>query len=215
MSKILFITRPRHDDTTHYLFHWSKKIIDFAGSKSIDWVDFNDKRANRKAVEKFINNKQPRLIVFNGHGSDDSIAGHKDEIIIKAGENEEILKEKIVYAISCNSSKVLGVNCIDAGTTAYIGYDDDFTFVFDKNKFSNPLTDEFAEAFFESSNQIAISLLKGKTVEEAYTKSQSTFEEYIDRFQRSDAPPEAENILWWLVWDKFHQKVLGDNNSSF
>jgi ABC-type proline/glycine betaine transport system substrate-binding protein len=41
------------------------------------------------------------MVVFNGHGSDDTISGHGGEPIIQAGVNDSLLKGRITYARSC------------------------------------------------------------------------------------------------------------------
>jgi len=211
----MFITRPNYDDTTSYLFHWSENIIEFAENKNINFIDFKGERVNKKDVEKLIVKQNPKLIVFNGHGSDDAIYGHNDETLIKTGENEKILKSKIVYSVTCNSAKKLGPETVKSGIRTFIGYENPFVFLVDKNKTCTPLLDKVAEPFFDSSNQLVISLLKSRTTGEAYNKSQSTFNKWIEFFQRSDAPQDSLFILRWLIWDRDCQKLLGDENSLF
>lgn len=153
-------------------------------------------------------------MLFNGHGDKKTICGHHDEPLIKLGENENLLKSKIVYALSCDSAKELGRRCIDTGTTTYIGYDDKFVMARDASKTCIPPRDPIAKSFSESSNQIPISLIKGKATKEAYERSQSKFDYWIDFFSSSAAPPGAETILWALFWDKTHQRLLGNNTST-
>ena len=100
MNKTLLITRPKHDVTVHYLFHWSKKIIEQAEKKGIKVLDLKLKRANCKEVVSMLQKKEPSLVFFNGHGNDDCIKGHNDEVLIAAGENDQFLISKIVYALS-------------------------------------------------------------------------------------------------------------------
>ncbi len=61
-----------------------------------------------------------------------------------------MLKEKIVYAISCQSAKNLGKKSIKSGTKSYImGYDDDFIFVFDNWNFMHKLEKNVTPAILE------------------------------------------------------------------
>ncbi len=213
MSGIL-ITRPNHDYTTSYLFKWSETLIEFAGKKGFSCSDFKNQKANRNDVEKFLMKQTPSFIIFNGHGSDDAVCGYKDEILIKSGENENLLKEKIIYAVSCNSAKVLGKNAVKSGAKCFIGYDDLFVFIFDKNcSAGRELEDMSAKPFLESSNQVPLSVLGGKSCGEAYEKSQSYFNKWIEYFSSSASPPGSEAIVSWLVWDMFCQKIEGDKNS--
>ena len=69
MSEILLITRPKYDDTTHYLFNWAKKVIELAHKKGIEVLDLKKERANKKELTSIISKKHPYLIFFNGHGN--------------------------------------------------------------------------------------------------------------------------------------------------
>ena len=206
-----FITRPEHDPATFYLSCWAKELIELAKSKGINTFDFNKERANALEVEKFINKRRPKLVMFNGHGDKDTIRGHKNEILIKYGENERLIKDSIVYCRACNSAAELGKK---ADTAAFIGYNDVFGFVSDPQRESNPLKDEFAKPCLDTSNQIIRSLLKGNIVSEAYHSSQTIAEKWMEKLQRSDSPPEAPHVLLWLIWNKIHQQVHGDNNAK-
>jgi len=161
MSKKLLITRPEHDDTTLYLSHWSKQAIEQAESKGMRVLDLHKNRANKSEVVSMLSKQKPELVIFNGHGGDNVVGGDKNEPLIVAGENENLLKEKITYAISCKSAKKLGPKSVDSGAKAYIGYDDDFIFFYDPNKMTHPLKDETAKLFLEPSNELIISLVKG------------------------------------------------------
>lgn len=214
-NKRFLVTKPNYDTTTNYLSHWSSKYLEYARRKGIDFTEFKANKATRKAIDKFLKKQNPKLVVFNGHGKSNLITGHKQEVLIKVGENEELLKSKIVYAISCQSAKELGPKSIAKGTKAYIGYDDDFVFVFDKNQTCIPLNDKLAKNFLEPSNEIVISLLKGNTAKESYDKSQKMFKENINKLLTTEALPGSKNIVWWLLWDMDHQKVLGNLGAIF
>lgn len=108
------ITRPEHDDTTHYLSNWSRETIEIAQDRGIKVIDLNRERANKSEVESVISKISPNFIVFNGHGNDNVVTGHNNKPIITAGENEGLLKSKTVYAISCKSAKILGPKSIEA-----------------------------------------------------------------------------------------------------
>lgn len=213
MSKML-VTRPSHDDTASYLSKWSEPLLVAAQRHGITPSDFKGSKAVRSEVEKFLKKQNPSFIIFNGHGSDDSICGHKNEVLIKSGENEHLLESKIIYSVSCSSAKELGKKSVEVGAKCFIGYDDVFIFAFDKNcSAGRELEDARAEPFFDSSNQVALILLSGKSSGEAYEKSQSSFQKWIERFSSSAAPPGSEHIVSWLIWDMFCQRIEGDKDS--
>jgi len=185
-----------------------------AKKKGIQVLDLQKKRANKKELVSIIKKKHPLLCFLNGHGGPDFVAGHSNEILVKLGENEEILNSKIVYALSCQSAKKLGIGSIKKGTIAYIGYDEDFVFTFKQGKLTRPAEDETASLFFKPSNQLIISLLKGHTIEFAYNKSQELFMKNIRKLLTSESPVDSSDAKY-LWWDMRHQVCLGDKKATF
>ena len=177
-------------------------------------IDFRRDRANRRDVEKLLSKKSPGLVFFNGHGDGRTICGHRDEPLVELGVNEGLLKSSIVYSLACDSAKELGRGCVGLGTTAYIGYVDKFVMVREASKTCVPLRDFIARSFSESSNEVPFSLINGKTTREAYERSQSRWDYWIDFFSSSAAPLGAETVLWALFWNKTHQKLLGDDSAT-
>ena len=116
----MLITRPEHDDTTHYLSNWSKETIGVAENKNIKVFDLNREKATRKNVESKLSRMSCNLVYFNGHGGFNVIGGHNNEPLIICGENERLLKSKVVYAISCKSAKELGLKSVEAGANTKI-----------------------------------------------------------------------------------------------
>ena len=200
MSTILF-TRPEHDTTTHYLSNWSKPVILFGEQKGIKILDLHREKAVRKEVENRLIKFSPALVVFNGHGNEQSVTGHKNEPLITANDNEHLLRGKMVYAISCKSAKTLGVKSVAAGAINYIGYNDDFIFLYAPDKVSRPLEDEIAGHFLEHSQVYIESLMKGNTSQEAFKRSKENLKIHFLRALEKQQNPAAR-FLWW-DWKNF------------
>ena len=213
MKRALLITRPKYDDTTHYLFYWAGKVKETAEEKGVQVFNLDKKRASRKEVESILDKQKPSLVFFNGHGNSDLITGQDGEVIIKAGDNEYLLREKIVYAFSCKSARELGLNSVENGVRAYLGYDDDFIFFYDPQKASRPLSDEIAGLFLEPSNQIVVSFLKGHSSIDAHIKTKSLFLRNIQKILTSK--PTERYLIPWLLWDMQHSVLVGDKTSRF
>lgn len=214
MDKTLLITRPKHGPTVHYLFHWSKEVIKLAEEKGMTVLDMEGERANRKEVESMLRKRKPSLVFLNGHGDDGAVAGHDDEILLQAGDNEDALVDKIVYALSCKSGKKLGPESIKKGAKGYIGYKDDFIFFTDPDKLSDPLNDKIAGLFLEASNQIMISLLKGHSIEDCHKRSITIFENNSKKIVNSEVGGES-SLSDFLLWNAEHQVCLGKQGASF
>jgi len=192
----LLITRPEHDDTTHYLSNWSKEIIDIAENKNIKVFDLNREKAIRNNVELRLNKMSCNLTFFNGHGDFNVIGGHNNEPLIIGGENEGLLKSKIVYAISCKSAKELGPKSVKIGAISYTGFDDDFIFVYEPENISRPLHDNTAKLFLEPSQLFVKSLIKGNSVKEGMEKTKKLLADNFLKALNSNDTNSAK-YLWW------------------
>ncbi|MFH1413189.1 MAG: hypothetical protein ABIG10_04190 [bacterium] len=213
--KVLLITRPDHDKATRYLSAWSDKIIQMAGVKDIPVFDLKRKKANKEDLTSFLKKKDPALVILNGHGNIDEVTGHNNKLLVKAGENEHILKGRIIYALSCSSALILGKKSISAGALSYIGYEKDFMLCNDSHKIARPLQDKVAKLFLEPSNQICKSLLKGNTCGKASENSKKIFAKNIRMLLSSDAPLGSSEYAKFLWWDMKAQVCLGDMEATF
>lgn len=205
MRHSLLVTMPNHDLTTRYISTWAEKIINIAKEKGDKIFILDKKRANRKEFESMIKKHEPAIIFLNGHGNYDVVAGQDNEELVRAGDNEKILKSKIIYALSCRSGKFLGPSSVKSGADAYIGYDEDFIFLYDENKRTRPEQDKTAEIFLEPSNQAMISLLKNHTPKEAHKNSRQSFARRIRKLLTSQSTALESSAVRYLVWNMQHQ----------
>lgn len=206
----LIITRPEHDITTKYLSSWAGEIISLARSKGIEVVDLFRHKVNKNDFEGRVKKLQPEAIFLNGHGGDDCVKGHDNEILVKVGDNHEILQNRITYALSCHSGKALGPKVTESEKATYIGYSDEFIFVGDSNYIGRPLIDPKAKPFMESSNQVMISLLKGNNARAASERSKNKFRSHLTKLTSSLADPDSSQAAQYLWWDMQHQVCLGN-----
>ncbi|KKP78437.1 MAG: hypothetical protein A2271_05085 [Candidatus Moranbacteria bacterium RIFOXYA12_FULL_35_19] len=214
MNKLFLITRPNYEITTRYLFAWSGIIVDTAKAKGINVVELRKDKANRKEFESRLTKLKPRLVIINGHGSDTCVTGHDGEVLVEAGQNEDILCSKIVYSLSCNSASCLGAESVKAGALCYIGYKTKFTF-FHQNKITHPLDDNIAKLFLDPSNQVALSLLKGNRTQDANRKSKELSMKNIRKLLSSASSKESALYAKFL-WSNMHNQVCyGDQEVCF
>ena len=127
MSRILLVSNAHHDNQTEYLNSWFEKVVEVAKKQSdIKILELKKEEANKKNLVEMIEKENPQSIIFNGHGSDDSIAGFNKEILVRCEDNESILSGKIIHSMACRSANILGKRCITLGTKCFIGYKEDF-----------------------------------------------------------------------------------------
>ncbi len=207
----LLITRPLFDHTTHYLFHWSKTIINFAKTKKNKVIDVKEDRVNKKTFDSVLRKMNPNLVLLNGHGEKDVVLGQNNEPILIAGENEDLLAGRIIYALACKSAQILGKKSIESGAIAYIGYKEDFLFYTNSSYSARPLDDPRAKMFLEPSNLISISLLKSHTTQEACEKSKSAILKNIQHLTAINSPDQF--MIPDLLWNMENLECLVDQNA--
>jgi len=209
------ITRPEHDYTTRYISYWSKKIIELAKNKNINVCDLNKNKANKKELIGRIKKLNPEFVMLNGHGDDNLIKGHDNEVLIQTNNNEQVLESRITYSLSCNSAKKLGPKVVKKEkTTTFIGYQDEFIFVFNRECISNPLNDKSAEPFMEASNQIAVSLFKNHSTGESCERSKKIFENNYYKLLSSDSTENNLLSAQCLWWNMNNQVCLGNKDKK-
>ncbi len=213
MARIL-ITRPNSDRTTRYISEWAGKVVKFAESKGFGVLDLAGERANRAEFESMLRKHRPSFIFLNGHGSDMFVTGQNEEVLVEAGVNETVLRASIIYALSCSSGAVLGPRAITSGARAFIGYRKKFIFLFSPSLRTQPLTDPLAKYFFEPSNQVAVSLLKGHSAQTAYNNSQRSFQRNIQKLIIGQASAYESAAIRFLYSNMRCQVSFGDGAAT-
>ncbi len=217
-KKPILITRPDHDSTVHYLFHWAESVVEEAKKRGYELLELSDKKSGKKVTtanfQQLIRKKNPRLLVLNGHGSTTQINGTDGEVLLNANKLGKDVNSKLICALSCSSGRVLGPASISAGADGFIGYDEDFVFCNDVHSTSRPLKDQFAEPFRKAASIPALSLIKGHTLKEAFDRSQAEYEKWIYYYWgKASVDPNALEILKTLLLDKHCQRCFGNQAS--
>lgn len=213
-KKAILITRPNHDPGTTYLYYWSEAIIKKAQSKNIPVLDLLKDKANIKYLQSYLKKHNPRFVLFNGHGSPSLIAGYNNEILIEANSNEGLLGNRIVYARCCDAADVLGRLSITKGAATFIGYKRKFWLVVSPYKSTRPLADNLAELFLEPSNLIPLTILKGKTTDEAHKRSKEAMLRnlsFMFSTKASQAQKDAAKYMWYNIQN---QIILGKGGAT-
>lgn len=213
MNKSILITRPNHDDTNNYLYYWSSLVIQEAHNHNLRVFDLASRKSNLVTFTSYVNKNHPGVLFFNGHGSNEIIAGYNDEPLLVLGKNEALCINSIVYARSCEAGNDLGNSLVKNGTKSYIGYKRNFVFFHNPKYITKPLHDKVAELFLAPSNLIPISLIKGSSAQAAYLKSISAMLKNIRRMTASDASTEMRSVVPFLYGNIKNQVILGDINA--
>lgn len=212
MAKAL-VTQPNYDYTTRYISAWAQKAVDLAKGKGISVICLKEARANKREFESVIRKTQPKFIFINGHGDERSVTGQDGEVLVKVRVNEGILNRSVVYALSCQSAKVLGKESVKSGADAYLGYEEDFIFLYDERCRTNPKIDKTAKLFLDPSMALPVSLFKGHSTGQAYGNSQNEYRRTIVSLLSSEASSEQRTYIGYLIWDMKSQVCLGSRSA--
>ena len=210
----IIVTRPRYDLTTNYLYYWAGLIIAEAKKRNLEVFDLKDTKANASDFIGRVKKKKPNLFFLNGHGSYTTVTGQDGDILVSSDKNPEILSGAIIYALSCKSAQVLGAKAIASGAKTYLGYKEDFVFVYEDRNTTRPLQDKTAAQFLGPSNQLIFSLIKGNSTKDAYKKSQRDFKRNIQKLSVSSVPQQDKRSVPLLYWDMEHLVCLGNHNAK-
>jgi len=217
MSKNFVITRPMHDMVTSYLYDFSKQIVETVKSaKDIHVTRLDGHSATRANFEKVLTKENPRLAFLNGHGDRKNVAGHDDEIILDE-QNIGLTKDKIVYALSCDSLEELGQLAIRKGAKAYVGYKARFMFIRDPTRENTPSKDNNALPFKRACSALINSLVFGRTVIESIDEAKKEYLHSIRSYgtEKDDPYGDAPLIRFALAWDLEFLDMYGDPHAKF
>ncbi|MBX4181511.1 hypothetical protein KW807_01440, partial [Candidatus Parcubacteria bacterium] len=156
-------------------------------------------KASEVKFQSYLSKQPISIVIINGHGGPSEVAGKNNEIILSTTNGCDLLKGKKVFIRACDAGTALGPALMKAGAQGFIGYSQPFIFARDPDSLHTPLTDEYAAPVLECSNQVGISLIKGKNIYEAQQESLSKYRETIDKFSNSKTAHTF--ILPFLLWN--------------
>ena len=212
-DKTFLITRPKHEPTTSYLHYWSQRLIESAEAKGAKVLDISDVKAVRKEFEGRVKKMIPDYLHLNGHGTSQTVMGHDNKVILDT-KNSKMLKNKITYALSCDSAAGLGPQAVKDGAKAYVGYDKEFYFATNNHANTHPLDDESAAFFLEPAMKFSEEILKGKSVDVAAEKTKQAFDESILKAANSEVQTGYAGYVKYLLWDKHYLAVYGKGKAA-
>ena len=211
MKTTLFV-RPSHDDVTSYLYYYSKDLLKQSNGRGFKTINKEKEAANKQIVTSIVDKHHPEFIMFNGHGGPTMICGHQNKVIVQQGKNHDLIKNSIVYSLSCSSALELGKEVADPKTT-FIGYVDEFALGMDINCQAAIHRDKRAGLFLEPSNLLVESLLKGNSAKDAVKKAKNMMKENISKL-KTDPFPDAKDYLPYLFNNYMILEVMGNESAT-
>ena len=98
------LTNPEVDLLTHYLLAWTENML--KETKTSDYYWLKHGKASRRKFESILKKRPVDLVLLCGHGSANAVEGNGEYILDT--NNNELLRGKVVHALSCRSAAELG-----------------------------------------------------------------------------------------------------------
>ena len=122
---MLLEVAPCYEPITEYSFRWSQRLHEELGEKHVSCLR---EEAVMDIFEDYLEEYDPELISFYGHGSQDALIGNDESPLLDSG-NVSLLRGREMYTLSCWSARKLGADAYRKGCKAYWGYTEPFSFV--------------------------------------------------------------------------------------
>lgn len=190
-KKDVLATLPDFEVATRIGTAWFDKVLAKAKDKGFQVKEL---RSNDDVSSKFnaaIASMPGCFHTGVGHGSETQYTGQDYSVLIQSGVSDGLLDGRPWYALSCKVGKRLGKDVVSKGCPAFIGYEENFTFMADQ---SQPDGGELARPFAESSNIVVETLINGGTFNDAYKASQEKFKEWYNKSTNA-------SVKRWLLHD--------------
>ena len=79
---------------------------------------------------------------------------------------------------------------------------------------TRPVEDKTAALFLDSSNQVVISLLKGRNAQDSQTNAKKSFMRTIQKLLNSQTSKEDTTTVRYLLWDMRNLVYRGEGKAS-
>lgn len=164
---------------------WAKDVVDSLLCGGLLVYDLSG-TFNREQLEYALLDPNVDTFVHYGHGIDECLLGHDNECILD-GFNLELLENKVVISINCDSADNFGVKCIKAGALAYIGYDEKVYIKYNQRK--RPYA-----GFKESNNAWCTLMATGElvTIGQAFNEMIKQYQDWKTIYTTNGYPEIAE-----------------------
>lgn len=216
--KIILATTPNHDFVTNTISSHIKTVLPTADIDEfhVELLDSNE--ANITKLSNVIDEKNPVLVLFNGHGTSEALFGHNEEVLISIEHDDlEKYKDRIIHALACEAAGTLGPKLIEIGTKTFIGYTEKFGFYAVEGADGNYIENGIPALFFDPAKKVIEALLEGKSTQESFEESQALYERSMKEVYSSSDPLIVNNstrILSSLFHDYKAQKILGSTEAT-
>lgn len=200
-DNMLFV-RPKNCRFCGHGYYGLQHALQYANSKGWDTIDIAAENANQIPVYTAIDNYDPATFYGFGHGNNCIYTGDAEEGIFTCDECNR-LNGRMVYLLSCLTANGLGPEMIRQGALAYAGFNISWTWLSDTGTDGDPYADKYARGFWESANELWMSLCDGMEFRASVQKSVAKYNEWIEYwFYTNPEDPFSQECIKWLAFDR-------------
>ena len=152
---------------------------------------------------------QSDIIIMTGHGSEDSITGQNEAVILEVGKYDpREVEGKVIKLLSCQCGVELAPDLVKNGAACAMGYNDDYVWIMDADFASTPWADkEFAGKCLMPVIDGLNALLDGKSAREALDIE-------LEGYSRNAEAEEDELIRALIEFNMDNAVLLGDGEAK-
>ena len=216
-SRVAVYTAPTDDVLTCYFVKAFRHICDASYAGEVCWfwnlVELRDELATKQFVWDTIKSIDPILFFGVGHGTEDVFTGFRGDIIFSTCNNE-VLKNRIVFLISCLTGVKLGKDMVDKGAIAYLGFKKEYLVPIKvPPKCRDPMRyDEYAKPVVEPIIKALSALLSGAPIKIVRRVLIDSYNQWIKKLSESNWSA-APYIIYALTWNRDAVIAYGDLNA--
>jgi hypothetical protein len=192
-----------------YLYWVGNNVVSHAKTSGIQILDLQKNDAIENNVKNGIEQLNPKFIFHTDHGKEDTISGQNGCTIFccsGVNPNHYLLKDRIIYTLSCFSAQNLGKAIIEVGGICFIGYDAKLRICLVEGA-------DMDGAFEEIWSGGAKLLLDGRTTKDAYIWIKERYQYWIDYWEMKNHWAKA-TMLSSLKQDLDALKLLGQEDAK-
>lgn len=198
--------------------------LDYGSAVLTSLVNANKSGAQKvveiKGVQATPSNVKAQLLSVNpmvfsglGHGNYSTYTVQAQAVFLQVGDNNvPLMKDRIVHLNSCETGAELGPAIKEAGAIAYSGSNESFWFYTG----DMPNASRAVQSVFLAEYQFDVSLLQGKTVDQAHADQLAKFDSELNYWISGDGRthPDAADIARMLNINKAIITYLADGGGT-
>jgi hypothetical protein len=184
------------DEATTYSDYWCQlEMAEFrsAGHQVQDIVGSGD---NINALTQALQNYDPDLVIFAGHGNGSIMTGAGIQPMIQACQNDQILAGRSVMFIACLTGLSLAGSIISKGGKAVQGFITELQFM--TNSTGHPSSDPYAASFTRTLIESARVVAKGGSWSDWLSTFRRVSREEIAKWEQNTTDPFASSVVMCL-----------------